>query len=133
MADSRRTPAGFLGLLAEEEAAGLVVHPHQATGPDWLAQRLATAAEVWVTEDSVSMVYEALTAGARVGVLPMPRLRAGSRVVRGLEQLAADGYVTLYGEWRGSRELRPPPARLAEADRCAAIVLERFFPARITP
>lgn len=33
------------------------------------------AEAVWVTEDSVSMIYEALTAGCRVGVIAMDRLK----------------------------------------------------------
>lgn len=126
VADSRRTPAGFLGELVLA-VPGLVVHPHAGTGPDWLAGRLGAAAEVWVTEDSVSMVYEALTAGARVGLLPAPRVRERSRVIAGLEQLVADGYVTRFADWRAGRVLAAPPARLAEADRCARIVLERMF------
>lgn len=130
VADSRRTPDGFLAALAGE-LPGIVVHPHAGTAPGWLAARLATAAEAWVTEDSVSMVYEALTAGARVGVLPMPRLRPAARVVRGLEQLAAGGCVTRFADWRDTHALHPPPTRLAEADRCAGIVLERLFPGRI--
>ena len=31
---------------------------------DWLPRKLATTASVWVTEDSVNMLYEALSAGA---------------------------------------------------------------------
>jgi hypothetical protein len=129
VADSRRTPPGFLDSLAVG-VPGLAVHPHGGTGPDWLARQLAAAVEVWVTEDSVSMVYEALTAGARVGVLPMPRRRVRSRVSRGLEQLVAEGYVTRYSDWCESRVLSPPPVRLAEADRCAALILSRWYPNR---
>ena len=96
-------------------------------------RKLATADTVWVTEDSVSMVCEALTAGARVGILPMPRTRKRSRVVRGLEMLADDGYVTTLDQWRESRQLATAPARLAEADRAAAIVLERSSRPMIHP
>lgn len=125
--DSRRTPDGFLESLGRL-APQLTLHPHQQTGPDWLAAKLSTADSVWVTEDSVSMVCEALTAGARVGILPMPRTRRRSRVVRGLEMLADDGYVTTLDQWRESRQLTAAPARLSEADRAAAIVLERLLP-----
>jgi mitochondrial fission protein ELM1 len=125
-ADSRRTPERFLERLAEE-LPGLPIHPHGETGPDWLARRFSTIAEAWVTEDSVSMVCEALTAGARVGVLPMPRTSKKSRVVRGLEILVADGYATPFDTWHARRALSPPPSRLAEADRCAEIILTRFF------
>lgn len=114
VADSRRTPSDFLKRL-KIEIPNLSVIPHQETGQGWLAEKLSTAAEVWVTEDSVSMVYEALTGGAKVGVLKMPRLKPDARVIRGLEKLKADGY--LVGE--GARETE----RLAESDRCAAVIL----------
>jgi mitochondrial fission protein ELM1 len=127
--DSRRTPDGFLESL-EKAAPQLTLHPHQQTGPDWLPGKLSTADSVWVTEDSVSMVCEALTAGARVGILPMPRTRKRSRVVRGLQMLVDDGYVTTLDQWRATGELTPAPEPLAEADRCAAILLDRLFPNR---
>lgn len=113
-ADSRRTPEGFLGDLKKELPA-FEVFPHQQTPPGWLAGKLAGLETVWVTEDSVSMIYEALSGGARVGVLEMPRLRPDARVIRGLEALRAEGYFNMEN----------PPRPLAEADRCAAILLGR--------
>jgi mitochondrial fission protein ELM1 len=64
--------------MAESDGA-LTIVPFAATSPDWLPTQLARADQAWVTADSVSMVYEALTAGAAVGVLDVPRPRqAGS-------------------------------------------------------
>jgi hypothetical protein len=125
IADSRRTPDGFLASLAKQ-TPGPRIHPHGETGPDWLAERLSSIAEAWVTEDSVSMICEALTAGARVGALPMPKTKEKSRVVRGLEILVGNGYLTRFDDWLATRTLQASPSRLAEADRCAGIVLERF-------
>jgi len=121
-ADSRRTPDGFFASLDFIETR----HPHTETPPGWLADRLATAGEVWVTEDSVSMVYEALTGGAKVGVLPVPRLREGARVVQGLDRLLAEGWATRFDDWKAGGALKPPPSPLAEADRAAAWVLEHL-------
>ncbi len=126
--DSRRTPAGELGGIAGRFPA-LAAHPHQATGPDWLPGRLSSAAEVWVTEDSISMIYEALSSGARVGLLPVPAVKKAGRVARGLARLAEAGFVTPYARWTPAAGLAEPPRVLREADRCAAIVLERLFPA----
>lgn len=109
VADSRRTPETFLPAL-KKELPGLTVFSHQETQPGWLAGKLASADTVWVSEDSVSMIYEALTGGARVGILEMPRLRPDARVIRGLEALKAAGYLDAHDS----------PSPLAEADRCAA-------------
>lgn len=112
VADSRRTPCDFIKRL-EIEIPNLTIFPHQETKPGWLAGKLSTAAEVWVTEDSVSMVYEALTGGAKVGVLEMPRLKPDARVIRGLEKLKVEGYLM------GGTNMQV----LAEADRCAGVIL----------
>ena len=120
VADSRRTPDGFFASLDFINAR----HAHRETPPGWFAAWLARAEEVWVTEDSVSMVYEALTGGARVGILPVPRLKKNARVIQGLDRLADGGWVTRYADWRENEILPAPPHRLAEADRVAEWLLE---------
>ncbi len=112
VADSRRTPETFLPAL-KKALPSLTIFPHQETQPGWLASILSTAETVWVTEDSVSMIYEALTGGARAGVLEMPRLRPDARVIRGLEALREEGFFDPH----------KTPQVLAEADRCAEILL----------
>lgn len=126
--DSRRSPAGTLESLTAACLA-LAAYPHGETGRDWLPQRLAEAAEVWVTEDSVSMIYEALSSGARVGLLPVPSLKKAGRVARGIAKLVEEGFVTRFADWSPAAGLAAPPRVLREADRCAAIVLERLLPA----
>jgi mitochondrial fission protein ELM1 len=117
---SRRTPAEFLtGLPAEPN---LTVVPHTATGPDWLPQQLAGCGTAWVTPDSASMVYEALTAGAEVGVFDLPA-NPKSRVGWAIAQLADDKRVTRFIAWCAHGTLHPNPQPLAEADRCAAWIL----------
>lgn len=125
--DSRRSPDRTLDQLTAACPA-LAAYPHGDTGRDWLPQRLAEAVEVWVTGDSVSMIYEALSSGAKVGLLPVPATRKGGRVERGIQHLVERGYVTRFADWSLAHELRPPPAVLREADRCAAIVVDRLFP-----
>lgn len=126
LTDSRRTPDGFLDQLAKV-LPQVSLFPHQETAADWLPAKLHQAAEVWVTEDSVSMLYEALTSGARVGLLPVPRLREGSRVLAGLDVLVREGYLTTYDQWVGHPALPAPPQPLREADRCAAFLINLFF------
>lgn len=122
LTDSRRTPPGFIGEI-HERLPDIEIFPHQKTTPDWLPGKLAEAAEVWVTEDSVSMIYEALSSGARVGLLPAPKIQEDSRVSRGVGSLVSDKFLTPYAEWKSSGELGSPPSILREADRCAALVV----------
>lgn len=123
---SRRTPPEMEELL-REALPRVKVFAHQDTGREWLPTQLARVAEVWVTEDSVSMVYEALSSGARVGLLPVPRKTGDSRVLRGLAGLVEQGFVTTYDDWTRTGTLAPPPHVLQEAERCAELVLERLF------
>ena len=97
------------------------------TTPDWLPAQLLSAEEVWVTEDSVSMVFEAITAGNRVGLLPVPTSHDGNDVSRALQQLVLENYATTYSAWLKTGRQLPPPKRLHETARCADLVLERLF------
>lgn len=126
LTDSRRTPEGFIEEI-RKRMPGIGIFPHQQTTPDWLPGKLAAADEAWVTEDSVSMVYEALSSGAKVGLLPAPRHESTSRVLRGIEDLVSKGFLTPYADWQRSRLLTAPPETLREADRCAGIVVERLL------
>jgi mitochondrial fission protein ELM1 len=125
LSDSRRTPEGFLN-EARSKLPGVTVFSHHETPPDWVPEKLCAAKEVWVTEDSVSMIYEALTSGARVGILPAPRSARDSRVIQGLETLISDGFVTPFAKWTESHRIAQPPEVLKEADRCAEILLARM-------
>lgn len=118
---SRRTPADFLARLPSSPK--LTVVPHTATSPDWLPEQLARSGTVWVTPDSASMVFEALTAGAEVGVFDLPA-NPKSRVGRAIAQLADAQRITHFVHWRTHGELHPNPHPLAEADRCAAWILD---------
>lgn len=129
LTDSRRTPEDMLARFQAAGLANLAVHPHADTPPGWLETALAESAQVWVSPDSVSMVYESLTSGAATGLLELAATRPG-RVSSGIERLISEHWVTPYSAWRRSRQLAPPAAPLAEADRCAGLILERWFPGR---
>ena len=123
LTDSRRTPEGFLDQL-REIMPNISAISHTQTPPDWVPEKLRQAEEVWVTEDSVSMIHEALTSGANAGLLPLPRRAANSRVLRGIDRLAADGYLTPYGQWHQTRSLTGPSQPLQEAERCSQVLLQ---------
>jgi mitochondrial fission protein ELM1 len=118
---SRRTPAGTEQALAA--LAGERFVPAAETGPDWLPQQLARAEVCWVTQDSASMVYEALTAGCKVGVLTLNE-QADNRISRGVDALREQGVVTGSPDWSMSG-LAVAGAVFNEAERCAEAVLER--------
>jgi uncharacterized protein len=126
LSTSRRTPLSLLAALHTLGFANLTVFSYGKTPPGWVAEQLALAGQVWVSEDSVSMVYEALTSGAAVGVLSVP-CKSWGRVVRGLDSLAEKGLVTTFTAWRRGQPLQPPRQQFNEAARCAQVLIERWF------
>ncbi len=125
---SRRTPASIVRRLQQHPVENLQVIPFEETQPGWVPAQLAAARTVFVSEDSVSMVYEALSAAANVGLLPVPRRRT-SRVIRGVDRLVEERAVIPFDEWRTHRFEQRKPVVLQEADRCARIVCERLLDA----
>lgn len=119
LSTSRRTPASTLVRLRAINNPNLVIVPFEETDRAWLPAQLAHAATVWVSEDSVSMVYEALTAGAATGLLAVPR-RVTSRIGRAMDNLVRDKLVLDFSTWQGGAALAPPTTAFNEAARVAA-------------
>lgn len=119
---SRRTPAALVERL-QRELPWLEVLPYTQTPAGWLAARLAEAGEVWVSRDSVSMIYEALSSGARVGLLDVPARRR-SRVARGIDTLIARGWVSAPGR---TAPTGGPARPLDEAARCADWIVQQWL------
>jgi len=127
LSTSRRTPDSFMQAIKFLRAKNnLTIVPCQETSAGWVADHLAATQRVWVTKDSVSMVYEALTSGAAVGLLNVPQHESG-RVARGVVQLIADGLVTTFKAWRGGEVLATSTREFNEAARCADEICRRWF------
>ena len=121
-AGSPRTPTSTLAAL--RRIAGLIVVDFEDTPASWLPARLGKAAQVWVSEDSVSMAYEAVSSGAPTGILAVPATRPG-RVHAALGALVEAALATPMATWLEGAPLRAPTP-LQEADRCARAMLERW-------
>lgn len=125
LSNSRRSPENFLQEIAQR-CPNIQIEAVENTPRGWVAEKLQEAQSAWVTQDSVSMIYEALSSGAPVGILAMERKSAKkSRVARGLELLIAEKRVQTFAQWEQSQEL-PPAQALQEAQRAAHYILEHF-------
>ena len=128
--DSRRTPDGLRAALP---AAPNLCYRSWRSAPDgFLDAALAEANYVWVTADSASMLYEALSAGAQVGVITLPRKsrRRGNKHVRGIEALLAQGHVISSAAGLRLEDRKGTPRFQPENRRCAQIVVERLVASR---
>ena len=125
---SRRTPPGFAERVRSmifNRNLRLTIHSWRDTPDQWLALQLAGACCTWVTEDSVSMVYEALTAGVPVGLLSVPPRRQ-DRIVRGVQALVASGNVMRFNHWSRGNPLPRPVEEFDEANRVAEQIFNRW-------
>ncbi|MEX2524542.1 MAG: mitochondrial fission ELM1 family protein [Gammaproteobacteria bacterium] len=124
IADSPRTPSSMSKALAELAGRTVDFLSWPRTPANWLRDRLGECDTVWVSEDSMSMVYEALTGGAGTGLLEVPP-RRNSRIVRAMKSLAESGDVTRFGDWHGD-PLPLPRRTYNEAERCAGKLLHQL-------
>ena len=123
LTDSRRTPDSFLPALKALGLANLELISHRDTPRGFIKQQLDRTGQLWVTRDSVSMVYECLTSGAPTGLLAMTRLRQ-SRVVKDMDKLLGEGWLQDFNGWDLRQPLPITEKRLWEADRGARWLLE---------
>ena len=112
---SRRTPAAVVDVLNVRYADDPTVFLWAGNPPNPYVPILASADQLVVTSDSISMLSEALATKARVWVFNVP---GGPRHARFVENLLAKGLVASLGG-------PPPPARQGGVDstpQIAAIV-----------
>jgi mitochondrial fission protein ELM1 len=125
LATSRRTPDSMLQLLREDLPEVVDIVPWQETDKDWLPRQLDQAFRVWISEDSVSMVYEAMTSGAHCGLLEVP-LRRSSRVRRGLQKLIDSSRIVTFSQWETTGRLGDVWEGPSEAQRVAQWLAEEW-------
>ena len=125
---SRRTPASFVDELHKEiqPCANLEIVSVDKTKPGWVAEQLADVATAWISEDSVSMIYEALTARVAVGILNMTSKRE-SRLAWGVNQLIAANDVVRFDKLGAYKQHLSPSFNYFEADRCADWLHEQWL------
>jgi len=124
IANSRRTPEDFPAHI-DEILSPFDFIDHRQTNNNWLSQQLATVGQVWVSPDSVSMLYEALTSGASVGSLRLQAKEGNDRIVSGINELINKGMITTFSQWQKTRHLSLPSQQLNEAQRAADWILNQ--------
>jgi hypothetical protein len=123
---SRRTPEALQQRLTELAGLKVTVADSTRTHVDWLSHTLASSRAVWVTPDSNSMVFEAVTAGLPTGVFELTA-RANSRVASSVAALIQRGRVASYSDQATIMDShRKPSAPLWEADRAARWLMKLF-------
>jgi mitochondrial fission protein ELM1 len=123
---SPRTPAPTAAILAEiaRTADNAVFFDYKDTAKGWIEEQYDSCATVWVTTDSISMLYEALSSGCRVYVLTMPWKDGGSKFKKNEDLLIKNSLVTPYSSWEKGKVDQSIKIKLNEAQRCADHILQ---------
>lgn len=133
VASSGRTPGDTIARLRElaDVNRDVTFYSADETPGGWIETAYATHDQVWVTADSVSMVYEALTAGCRVGVLPVKWKQSQNKFQDGIDDLKTHGMIGDFDQWIRGTQLPRPAEPLNEAQRCAEEMIGRWWPERL--
>jgi mitochondrial fission protein ELM1 len=115
------TPAETERRVQALSAPAVFAMAHHETDPKWLLARIQDAEQVWVSEDQLAVIYQALTAGAAVGVLPVPRTKPSREVA------ALEGLVVFFPQWQSGTPLQAPQPPFNESARCAAEIHQRWL------
>ncbi len=128
LSTSRRTPANFLELLYQQVSTQhLEIAPYHAVNEDWLPDQLAQAEVVWLSPDSVSMLYEALTAGCSVGVFDL-EAKPASAIVQSTHELILQHKIVRFSDWQSKQHMPAANTTFNEALRCAQWIKSNWFP-----
>lgn len=122
IADSPRTPITALSGIAN--LANVDVLSFTETDSETIREFIFKAGNIWVSKDSVSMIYESLSSGAAVGLLDVEQ-KNNNRISDAINNLVHDKQLTSFDMWKNTNKLIPPSLKLNEADRCASLLLER--------
>ena len=123
IADSPRTPSTFWSELNTLDGVKFERHFHADLPRHQLINMLEIANHIWVSMDSISMVYEALTAGAAVGLLELEAANT-NRVFQLMQNLIREGKVTAFHDWQRSHAFSVSK-NFNEAKRCAQIICKK--------
>ncbi|WP_457572855.1 mitochondrial fission ELM1 family protein [Desulfolithobacter sp.] len=120
----------FLARIAENHD-NVVFYRVEDTPAGWIEEAYQQHGTVWVTADSMSMVYEALSASCRVGILPVRWKKHQSKFRNSIDYLVAEQLVQTYEDILTDGEVVARSSHLDEASRCAKEILRRWWPDRL--
>jgi len=122
---SPRTPVSMDGRLAQIAAeTASEYRPFSSTPRGWLESMYDECKTVWVTADSISMVYEALAAGCSVGVISVKWKKNAGKFQRSFDFLSERKLVAFYPE---VPDIDKQPEIFDEAGSCAEEIIRRWW------
>ena len=129
ISSSPRTPDDTILMLEKMTLlhSHVSFHNYKDTPPGWVEEQYDNSTVVWVTADSVSMIFEALTAGCKVGVIPVDWKKRLNKFEKSVAFLEANGFILPFDAWVSTKDDWSEHENLNEAQRCADIIIMRWW------
>ena len=83
---SRRTPIDFIDEFNRLKIKNIKLYEYTKTTNDWLDKNIIRAKNIWVTNDSYSMLIEAIASGANTDVLEL-KIKKKSKLSREINSI----------------------------------------------
>jgi uncharacterized protein len=96
------------------------------TQKGWVEKQYDISGRVWVTADSLSMVYEALTAGCATGIIPVEWKQTENKFAFSEQYLYSHKIAVSYDTWKQNKDHITSGSGLNESDKCAREILRRW-------
>ena len=129
ISSSPRTPMETVTLIEKmtHDLDHVTFFRYENTESGWIERQYSANGTVWVTADSMSMVYEALSAGCRVGILPVIWKNEKNKFKRSEKYLLDHGLVVSYQAWKEGAAQWNVNQPLHEAGRCADEIMKKWY------
>ncbi|MDC0127746.1 mitochondrial fission ELM1 family protein [Methylophilaceae bacterium] len=125
LSPSRRTPKDFIVKINKISFKNLKIHETKKQNKNWLKNQMNKTKYAWITVDSMSMVYESITAGQNVGLISL-KSKGKSRITEEVNRLKEEK-VIFGNENKSYKNRNKPHAVTNEATRCAKYINKIFF------
>ena len=125
LSPSRRTPKDFIEKINKLSFPNLKIHSIQKQNKDWLKNQMNKTKYAWITEDSISMIYESLTAGQNVGLIAL-KSKCKNRITNEIERLKKEKIIFANTN-RSYKNRNESNFVIDEATRCAKLIKNQFI------
>lgn len=130
ISSSPRTPLSTVDKISAlcSEQTNASFFAYRDTPQGWVEEQYNRCKIVWVTSDSISMVYEAMSAGCCVNIFPMEWKNPKGKFSENENILVRAGKVKSFTDWVVDGRYASVTVKLEEAQRCADKILETWWP-----
>ena len=126
ISSSPRTPKNMMSKILASNYKNVDILDFNNSFNKNIRKLIFMAKNIWVSPDSISMIYESLTSGASIGLFEMLKKRK-NRIYTSVDNLIIENHVTTFGAWEKTNVLQTNNLNLSESKRCASIILEKLL------